>query len=239
MRAPPPLYYPIRQRPPAPLPTRPPCRAQALSTKPDDVLLVAYPKCGTSWTHRIVYGLLRMDHNGAFGAAAEPSSSVGGSGQVYPDGVVLRRADVTYEAAQSQGMFGRWAYQDLEEQPSPRLFTSHIRAGNLPESLSAGTGRLVLVVRNPKDALVSWKYFLEKLKMGEKSWEQHFADYVATDVRTDHEYGDYFSHLNDMGKSLLQKRPILSRATARQCTHAHAHGVIWRGGDWSSPVRLR
>ena len=69
------------------------------------------------------------------------------------------------------------------KQDSPRLFTTHIRSGNLPPALTGvvdptasgpaaapradgGSGRLIVIARNPKDAIISGYYFAEKLSKG-------------------------------------------------------------------------
>ena len=58
--------------------------------------------------------------------------------------------------------WGAWTFADLEQQPSPRVFTTHLQHQALPASIHAA-GRLVVVTRNPKDALCSLAKFWEKL----------------------------------------------------------------------------
>ena len=57
---------------------------------------------------------------------------------------------------------GRFSFDDMLSQDEPRLFTTHIRACNLPQSLRLA-GRLIVIARNPKDAFVSSYFFSKKL----------------------------------------------------------------------------
>ena len=135
---------------------------QASTLRPSDVVFVSYPKCGTSWMHQILFCLLRMDGDGEL--PAPRTELLGSSGQVYPDAVPVSASEV---AAGDRGAGGRGAasvrsIEALMAQPEPRLFTTHIRGPNLPPSLQAN-GRLVVIARNPKDAIVSTFFFQEKL----------------------------------------------------------------------------
>ena len=135
---------------------------QASALRPSDVVFVSYPKCGTSWMHQILFCLLRMDGDGEL--PAPRTELLGSSGQVYPDAVPVSASEV---AAGDRGAGGRGAasvrsIEALMAQPEPRLFTTHIRGPNLPPSLQAN-GRLVVIARNPKDAIVSTFFFQEKL----------------------------------------------------------------------------
>jgi hypothetical protein len=164
-------------------------RFQGAACRDDDVFMASYPKCGTTWCHQILFCLLRMDERGEF--ASPLDEMVGASGQVYPDGVSATRADGRAGAAAQRAavpppvrraifpvdlaatatdelapvFFGGWSVADLIAQPAPRLFSSHIKAANLPTSLASpgSQARLVLCTRCPKDALLSGYFFVEKL----------------------------------------------------------------------------
>merc|ERR1719428_2495225 len=140
--------------------------------------MASFHKCGTCWMHQIIFCLLRMDEKGNFPAPLE--TMLGSASQVYPDALPLKRDEgcdgLTFtdtsprmfeapleDAVQDAG------FEDLLAQQRPRLFSCHIRAENLPADLSE-RGRLVLISRNPKDALVSGFFFLRKLQ------EKRFPD---------------------------------------------------------------
>ena len=115
-----------------------------MTTESDDVLCVSYPKCGTSWLHQIVFCLLRMDERGEFPADRSRPYTLAAEGQLYPDAIGRR------EDGWTGG--GAYTFDDMLEQARPRLFTTHIRAPNLPASLRA-SGRLIVMARNPKVCL--------------------------------------------------------------------------------------
>ena len=154
---------------------------QEATLRPTDVVFVSYPKCGTSWLHQILFCLLRMDDEGGFDAPLDDEGRpemLGSTGQVYPDSVPVKPASDPGSQATPGGRGGRGggggrggrgggrggrggrggggigasSIEALMAQPEPRLFTTHIRGPMLPPSLQAN-GRLVVIARNPKDAI--------------------------------------------------------------------------------------
>lgn len=167
-----------------------------METEPDDVIMVSYPKCGTTWVHLILYGLLRVGVDGTFDV--DPKGDLGASGQVYPEGVQLRR-----DGASGRSAFA-FSYEDLMAQRRPRLVTTHTRRDNLPRSL-LHRGRLIFVLRNPKDAFVSWKFFVQAMAkflptLRDLGWQEMYDLYNRTEVSTSHRWGDYYSFTRDMSE---------------------------------------
>merc|ERR1719210_519834 len=150
-----------------------------------------------------------MDESGEFPAPVK--SMLGGSHQVYPDGIPLSRPA---PGEPPLTRFGGWAFEDMLGQPRPRLFTTHMRAENLPPSLSR-RARLVMISRNPKDALVSHYYFLKKIFSEGKypQLKQHLAGGMAgfydsfnrTVRAAGPSYGDYYTWHRDMAALMEQK----------------------------------
>jgi len=120
----------------------------------DDVVLSSYPKTGTTWMHNILYCLLRMDESGKFMHNLE--DDLASNTQIYPDAVPLVRPD------KPKIRFGFGNFHSLCQQPSPRLFSTHMRDGLLPTSLK-DAGRLVYMMRNAKDTLTSLHFFLKEV----------------------------------------------------------------------------
>ena len=104
--------------------------------------------------HQICYCLLRMDDNGD---AQFDDELLNSTTQVYADAIGIEK-----DTASKRGTAAKFGVNDLLKQPSPRLFSSHIRYKNLPPSLSKA-GKVVMISRNPKDALVSAFFFYKKL----------------------------------------------------------------------------
>lgn len=96
-----------------------------------------------------------MDENGEM--VSEPD--ICSEGQVYPDAVPLERP------AEPRPIFGYGSLQELLAQAEPRLLSTHLPAPFLPD-LSKGGGRLVYVLRNPKDAITSLHFFRGEVLSG-------------------------------------------------------------------------
>lgn len=162
-----------------------------------------------------------MDKLGQF--QAPESTLLGSSGQIYPDSMPARRMEIGAEDngddfCRSFGFAstGHWCFEDMLEQPAPRLFSTHARAQNLPAKL-ATQGRLIVISRNPKDAMVSAHFFSKKLA-AQGGPEAAGADAVADSMQstcaawnaTQSEepeagaYGDYYSWHEEQTKLMSQ-----------------------------------
>ncbi|XP_048257283.1 sulfotransferase 1A1-like [Haliotis rufescens] len=80
-------------------------------------------------------------------------------------------------------------YKDL---PSPRLLNSHAPFQHLPDEVKVKKPKIVHVIRNPKDAIVSYFVFMKKIGFSDYSgkWENYLRP--ATEGRF--EYGSWFDH---------------------------------------------
>eukprot|EP00035_Acanthoeca_spectabilis_P004166 m.99646 g.99646 ORF g.99646 m.99646 type:complete len:307 (-) comp12469_c0_seq4:3128-4048(-) len=177
-----------------------------MEIRESDVVFLSYPKCGITWGNHILYGLLRMAPDGTLPTAAFPPP--GEVSQVYPDSCALKVDDIAPERRNPHKVvMGSYAIEDLINQPAPRLFTSHIRVPNLPPSLNK-RGRLVVMVRNPKDAFISAHFFLKRFserypkvqEVSNKGIEWQYNQYVAVDDDASTNFsgnGDYFSYYRD------------------------------------------
>jgi len=114
--------------------------------------------------------------------------------QVYPEALLLCRGS-TADPANPPGMdavrkkaFGEWSFEDdMLAQSSPRLFSTHLWGQFLPAQLldpQNGKGRLVIVVRNLKDALASLHFFRGEAKdgwLGNEHGPGSLARFIARD----------------------------------------------------------
>lgn len=175
------------------------CRAFGeLDLFDDDVVMVSIVKAGTTWVNKIIHSLLRLDEQGQpveLGGGAD----LGASGQIYPDWLPMEvPQDPDWAGVGPGGMFGKLCFSDLASQPRPRLFSTHLCGELLPKSL-ASRGRLVYVLRNPKDCLNSLHYFRGESKdgwLGNEFGPGSFERYM-TGVNA---YGSFFDHVAAMQK---------------------------------------
>ena len=86
--------------------------------------------------------------------------------QVYPDALPLHHQAAAGQKSKldevRSRLFGNWSFDDLVQQPAPRLVSTHLGSTMLPATLIdpvQGKGRLVVVLRNLKDCLTSLHFF--------------------------------------------------------------------------------
>eukprot|EP00037_Helgoeca_nana_P030195 m.371364 g.371364 ORF g.371364 m.371364 type:complete len:304 (+) comp28129_c2_seq6:196-1107(+) len=166
----------------------------ALEMKESDIVLSTYPKCGTTWTQKILSCLRRMDADGVMSAAPE----VGSTGQVYPDGIPLERPPEPHP------IFGSASIAELFAQRDPRLFSSHLPASRLP-CLTHGKGRLIYVLRNPKDTATSLHFFMGAAKddwLGNEHGPGSLNRFLADPAPN--AFGAYWDHILEM-EELVEK----------------------------------
>ncbi|XP_065100740.1 amine sulfotransferase-like [Paramisgurnus dabryanus] len=107
----------------------------------DDVYVVTFPKSGTVWSQQILTSLYEED---------------------FPEKV----NETTYERMPWLELLQRG--KDYTLRPSPRLFCSHLQEHLLPKGLQ-GKGKIIYIMRNPKDIMVSYFHFSKNMKSLETS----------------------------------------------------------------------
>lgn len=105
-----------------------------------DILVTGYPRCGLSWAHAIIFFLARSSDNGTL---EKGELMVGGRGPVYCE---TRNAD-------------KVSAHSVLAQHAPRLLTTHSRPGNWPDV----KGKVVIITRDPRDALVSTFFRIKQI----------------------------------------------------------------------------
>ncbi|KAM9424938.1 sulfotransferase 2B1-like [Pholidichthys leucotaenia] len=98
--------------------------------RPDDVLIVTYPKSGTTWMQEIIPLIM---------SGGDPTSV-----ETLPN---WDRVPWLEEQ--------RALILNLEERPSPRIFATHFRYDMMPPSFLQTKPKVVYVMRNPKDIFTS------------------------------------------------------------------------------------
>lgn len=132
----------------------------------DDLFVVTYPKCGTTWTEQIVHLILNQGEQG--------------------EQRITDAAPWLETLPKRPG--GMQAF--LQTLAGRRLFTSHLPLALMPD-FSATKGKYIYVARNPKDTAVSF-YYHDRSKAGyDGSWAEHLSLFMQGQVM----YGSYFDNL--------------------------------------------
>ena len=113
---------------------------QNFKARPDDLFVLSYPKCGTTWLKALTYAIMTrvqypFDHHPLLGQ--NPHECV-------------PFMDRTYSKGQAS---------ELDAMPSPRILNTHLPFSLLPDSIKSLDCKVIYVCRDPKDVLVSrWHY---------------------------------------------------------------------------------
>ncbi|KAL4640810.1 sulfotransferase 6B1-like [Arapaima gigas] len=128
---------------------------ESFEARPDDVMLVSYPKCGFNWTVGV---LLKIINDGK----EEPK-----------EGPLALLEFLNPEKQKS-----------LSQAPSPRLLGTHMHLDNISPSFAAKKTKMLVVFRNPKDTLVSYYHFCNSNPVlpTPESWDKFFEEFMQGDV---------------------------------------------------------
>ncbi|XP_030237283.1 sulfotransferase family cytosolic 2B member 1 [Gadus morhua] len=103
------------------------------SFRPEDILIVTYPKSGTVWMQEIVPLILSQG-----------------------DPVVV---DTVPNWSRVPWLESRAFIHNLDQRPSPRVFTTHFQYNMMSTGFLKVKPRVIYVMRNPKDVFTSYSHF--------------------------------------------------------------------------------
>ncbi|RUS70421.1 hypothetical protein EGW08_021820 [Elysia chlorotica] len=137
----------------------------------DDIWVVTYPKSGTTWVQEIVYLLMN---------------------------------DLDTEKASRTNISLRFPYfefmepglKTIAEMPSPRLIKSHLPLSILPNQIKSKKPKMIYIVRNPKDVVVSYYSFAMKF-LNVVPFNGSFEDYCQLFVSDKVDYGPWWKHVSE------------------------------------------
>uniref|UniRef100_A0A803THK5 Sulfotransferase n=1 Tax=Anolis carolinensis TaxID=28377 RepID=A0A803THK5_ANOCA len=161
---------------------------ETMEARKDDVLIVAYPKCGTNWSQYIVNNMVA---------------------EIYKDCPPPNNFQLLE--------FGHpEKIKDINEWPSPRVFTTHLHYDNIPKSFFENKVKIVVIFRNPKDTALK-----ENLYEGIKQIAEFYA----------------FPLSEEKIKSLASKATFQGMSDRSSETHGSIAPIIFRKGevgDWKT-----
>ncbi|XP_042556326.1 sulfotransferase 2A1-like [Dipodomys spectabilis] len=154
---------------------------EELVLKDEDIITVTYPKSGTHWLIEI----LSLIHT-----------------KGDPNWV---RSVPTY--IRSPWIENESGYKfKVERKEGPPLITSHLPIQLFPKSFFTSKAKMIYVIRNPKDVLISGYYFRRFTNLSKKpeSLEQYFEWFLQGYVP----YGSWFDHVRGW-MSMREKENVL------------------------------
>ncbi|XP_035036964.2 amine sulfotransferase isoform X1 [Hippoglossus stenolepis] len=141
---------------------------QSCEIRDSDVFLVTYPKSGTIWTQQIITSICQLDSD-------------------------------LHEYANTCGMMPWLEYRrDGEDhclRPSPRFFTSHLTPVLMPHGLTDKKAKVIYIMRNPKDNIVSFYHFFSSHSEGRtpESFTGFLEEFLAGNVLG----SSWFDHIRE------------------------------------------
>ncbi|XP_043292506.1 sulfotransferase 2A1-like [Cervus canadensis] len=134
--------------------------------KDEDVLLLTYPKSGTNWLMETVC----LIHS-----KGDPK---------WIQSVPIGERSPWVEAFRG--------YNLLKDKEGPRFITSHLPVQLFPRSFFKSKAKMIYLIRNPRDVLVSGYFFWRSAKLVKKpqSLEQYFEWFIQGNVV----FGSWFDH---------------------------------------------
>ncbi|XP_053460727.1 sulfotransferase 2A1-like isoform X2 [Nycticebus coucang] len=176
----------------------------------DDVVTVTYPKSGTNWLIEI----LCLIHSKG-------------------DTKWIQSVPIWKHSPWIETQYG---FASANKMEGPRLLSSHLPIHLFPKSFFSSKAKVIYVIRNPKDIIVSGHFFWNSVNLAKKpkSMEQYLEWFLEGNVP----YGSWFDHVR--GWVSMREREnflMLSYEELKQDTErtvekiCHFLGVT---GDWKN-----
>ncbi|XP_007538636.1 sulfotransferase 2A1-like [Erinaceus europaeus] len=168
--------------------------------KEDDVLLLTYPKSGTHWMKEIL-------------------------------GLIYEKGDPKWNHSlpiweRSPWLEFKRGYRLLKDNNGPHFISTHLPIQLLPKSLFTSKAKVIYVIRNPRDVLVSGYFFTSIMPVCKQpeSFEQYFQWFLQGNVM----YGSWFEHtLGWMTMRGKENYLMLSYEELKRDTRSTVEKICW------------
>lgn len=91
----------------------------------------------------------------------------------------------------------------LETFPSPRILNTHFPFRMLPEQMKEKKTKIILLLRNPKDTVVSFYHHHRGVKLYD--YDGKFSDYLKLFMQGNLEYNSWFNYVLEFEKAMEQE----------------------------------
>lgn len=167
-----------------------------------DVVLMTYPKCGTTWTQELIWTMRNNPHFNHPLSSWDLSSRapfidfdmfmpVKTDGSSPNNSIVESFKELCIGKNPDDGV----NLQLAEAVPDPRTIKTHLPFSLMPPSL-LDTAKVVYVARNPKDVVISFHHHT-RIAASSFGYAGSFEDFVQYFLDDDLPYGPYWYHLKE------------------------------------------